>query len=285
MLVGDVIQSRLSLCQEWTNPMHILVSNDDGIGAPGIMALARAVQPFGKVTVVAPKNNQSATGHRKTMHKPLRITPVPFGLDGIEAYATSEAPSDSVAVALLGFVKEPIDLVVSGINRGANMGQDLTYSGTVSAAFEAVIWQVPAIAFSLAGADEDADYSAASVIARQVVGLGLHRRLPPLTLLNVNIPALPLDQIKGFKIVRQGLREYNDELIMRNDPYGKPYYWIGGAAPTGDTTEEGTDLWATHKGYVSITPIHMDMTNHAMLQEMANWQLDSLKPGELTTLD
>ncbi len=124
--------------------MHILVSNDDGVNAPGIAALAEAMLPFGKVTVVAPKENQSATGHRKTMHKPLRVNEVPFPVQGVKAYATSDSPSDSVAVALLGFIEEPIDLVVSGINRGANEGQDLTYSGTVSAAFEAVIWHKPA---------------------------------------------------------------------------------------------------------------------------------------------
>lgn len=259
--------------------MHILVSNDDGVNAPGIAALAEAMLPFGKVTVVAPKENQSATGHRKTMHKPLRITRVPFPVEGVEAYATSDSPSDSVAVALLGFIKEPIDLVVSGINRGANQGQDLTYSGTVSAAFEAIIWHKPAIAFSLLDFSEDADYSAAAAVARQVVKLGLWRHMPPLTMLNVNVPRLPLDQIKGFKIVRQGLREYNDELVTRTDPKGQPYYWIGGAAPSGDTTQEGTDLWATASGYVSLTPIHLDLTNHTMLQEMSTWGLGDLKAG------
>lgn len=261
--------------------MHILVSNDDGVRAPGIAALARAMLPLGKVTVVAPRENRSAIGHRKTMHKPLRIDAVPFAVDGIQAFATSDSPSDSVAVALLGFIDEPIDLVVSGINRGANMGQDLTYSGTVSAAFEAVIWRKPAIAFSLVDTSEQADYSAAAAIATQVVAMRLHEQLPPLTLLNVNVPSRPLDQIKGFKVVRQGLRQYNDVLITREDPYGRPYYWIGGKAPSGDIEEEGTDLWATHNGYVSLTPIHMDMTNHAMLQTMTGWNLDSATPGEV----
>ncbi|MBN2305906.1 MAG: 5'/3'-nucleotidase SurE, partial [Anaerolineae bacterium] len=232
--------------------MHILVSNDDGVHAPGIAALAEAMLPFGTVTVVAPRENQSATGHRKTMHKPLRVDPVPtFPVKGVKAYATSETPSDSVSLALLGFIEEPIDLVVSGINLGPNLGQDLTYSGTVSAAFESVIWHKPAIAFSLADRSPEADFSAAGVVARQVIELGLHHKLPPLTLLNVNIPGLPLDQIKGYEVVRQGLRKYNDELITRIDPYGRPYYWIGGAAPTGDTTEVGTDLWAIDRGCVA----------------------------------
>ena len=159
--------------------MHILVSNDDGVYAPGIAALAEAMLPFGKVTVVAPKENQSATGHRKTMHKPLRIDAVPnFPVKGVDAvYATSDTPSDSVSVALLGFIKEPIDLVVSGINRGANMAQDLTYSGTVSAAFEAVIWHKPAIAFSYMDYTEQADYTAAAAIAQQQVERQLLDRL------------------------------------------------------------------------------------------------------------
>jgi 5'-nucleotidase len=264
--------------------MHILVSNDDGVFAPGIAALAEAMLPLGTVTVVAPKENRSAIGHRKTMHKPLRIDPVKFPVAGVQAaYATSDSPSDSVALALLGFVEKPVDLIVSGINRGANMGQDLTYSGTVSAAFEAVIWGKPAIAFSLVDVSTDADYSAAAAIARQVVALGLHRKLPALTLLNVNIPALPLDAIKGFRVVRQGLREYNDELITRIDPYGRPYYWIGGTPPSGDMEEEGTDLWATHNGYVALTPIHMDMTNHTMLQRMESWKLDDIPPGTSQT--
>jgi 5'-nucleotidase len=259
--------------------MHILVSNDDGVYAPGIAALAEAMLPFGQVTVVAPKENRSAIGHRKTMHKPLRIDEVSFAVKGITAYATSDSPSDSVAVALLGLIKEPIDLVVSGINRGPNMGQDLTYSGTVSAAFEAVIWRKPAIAFSLMSFATDADYSAAAAVARQVVALKLYAGLPPLTLLNVNVPPLPLDQIKGFRVVRQGLREYNDELITRIDPYGRPYYWIGGTAPTGDVSEEGTDLWATHNGYVSITPIHLDMTSYAVMEDLQALGLESKQPG------
>lgn len=259
--------------------MHILVSNDDGVYAPGIAALAEAMLPFGQVTVVAPKENRSAIGHRKTMHKPLRIDEVPFAVKGIKAYAISDSPSDSVAVALLGLISEPIDLVVSGINRGPNMGQDLTYSGTLSVAFEAVIWRKPAVAFSLMNFAPDADYSAAAAVARQLVALELYAKLPPLTLLNVNIPPLPLDQIKGFKVVRQGLREYNDELITRIDPYGRPYYWIGGTAPTGDVSEEGTDLWATHNGYVSITPIHLDMTSYAVMDDLQALGLESMQPG------
>lgn len=259
--------------------MHILVANDDGIQAPGIIALAEAMLPFGQVTVVTPLGNTSAIGHRKTMHKPIRIDPHPFPVKGVTAYATSDAPSDAVAVALLGFLDEAPDLIVSGINRGPNMGQDLTYSGTVSATFEAAIFHKPAIAFSLDDRSENADYAPAAAIARQFVKQGYWQKLPSLTLLNVNIPALPLDQIKGYKIVRQGLRTYNDELFTRRDPSGRPYYWIGGLAPSGDTDELGTDLWAVHHGYVSVTPIHLNMTNFALMDDMAGWTVETLRPG------
>ena len=178
------------------------------------------------MTVIRAQGNRSATVTARRCTT-AGIDPVSFAVRVFAAFATSER-SDSVAVALLDYIDEPIDLVVSGINRGANMGQDLTYSGNVSAAFEAVIWHKPAISFSLVDFSEDADYRPAAAIARQVVSLGLYRDLPPLTLLNVNIPPLPLGQIKGFKIVRQGLRTYNDALISRIDPYGRPYYWIGG---------------------------------------------------------
>jgi 5'-nucleotidase len=161
------------------------------------------------------------------------------------------------------------------------MAQDLTYSGTVSAAFEAVIWHKPAIAFSYMDYTEQADYTAAAAIAQQIVAMKLYEKLPPLTLLNVNVPRLPLEEIKGFRIVRQGLRVYNDELITRLDPYGRPYYWIGGEPPAGDVAEVGTDIWATHEGYVSITPIHLDLTSHALMLEMSEWGIEAQQPGAL----
>jgi 5'-nucleotidase len=260
--------------------MHILVANDDGIFSPGIAALAQAMLPFGKVTIVTSRENRSAIGHRKTMHKPIRIDPVKLPIDGVTAYATDASPSDSVAVALLGLLDDPVDLVVSGINRGPNLGQDLTYSGTVSAAFEAVIFRKPALAFSLADYAPDADYSTAAAIAQQIVRQGFHTKLPPLTLLNVNVPSLPPHEIKGFKVVRQGVRTYNDVLIKRLDPYGRPYYWIGGTEPTGNTDDPGTDLWAIHNGYVTIAPVHLDMTHNSLMREMEGWGIEDLTPAQ-----
>lgn len=251
--------------------MHILVSNDDGINAPGLHALARAMQPLGKVTVIAPATNQSASGHKKTLTDPLRIVPIADFLEGVTAYAVNGSPSDCTAVAMLGFIEEPIDLVVSGINRGPNLAQDLTYSGTVAVALEGAIFHLPAIAFSLDNRGSKADYehciAPATAIARQVMEDGL----PPLTILNVNFPNEPA---KGWKLTRQGIREYRDKLVERADPHGIPYYWIGGEPPAGDVEVVDTDLWAVHNGYISVTPIHLDLTAHDLLASLKQkWDL------------
>ncbi len=250
--------------------MHILVSNDDGIFAPGLKALAMTMREFGRVTVIGPEENQSANGHRKTLTKPLRVTPVQIG-DGLEAFSTDGAPADCVAIALIGLLGTKVDMVVSGINRGANLGQDLTYSGTLAAAFEGTIHGKPSVAFSLDTRSHEADYSAAAEIAKRVVKAVITNALPPMTLLSVNIPYLPIDKIKGTQITRQGTRIYHDELVTRLDPEGRPYYWIGGKAPTGDVSEEGTDIWAVYNGYVSVTPVHLDMTAYSMLDDLKQW--------------
>jgi 5'-nucleotidase len=251
--------------------LSILVSNDDGIFAPGLTALAGAMLEFGKVTVIAPEDNQSANGHRKTLTKPLRANPVHI-IEGVTAYSTDGAPADCIALALLGLIRDPVDLVVSGINRGPNLGQDLTYSGTVAAAFEGTIHHKPSIAFSLDNRAYDADYSAAAEVAKRVVRLVSETNLPAMTLLNVNIPGTPLRDIKGFQVTQQGTSIYRDKLVERFDPEGRPYYWIGGEAPTGDTSIEMTDIWAVHHGYVSITPVRLDLTAYAMLDTLKTWQ-------------
>jgi len=250
---------------------HILVSNDDGIYAPGLLALANAMCIFGKVTVIGPEENQSANGHRKTFTKPLRISKVKLG-PGLNAYSSDGAPADCVALALLGYIDDPIDVVVSGINRGRNLGQDLTYSGTVAAAFEGTIHRKPSVAFSLENYSADADYSTAAAIAQRVVKQVLDHGLPPMTLLNVNVPNLPMEQIKGFYITSQGTSIYHDKLDERLDPKNTPYYWIGGEAPTGDVTKQGTDIWAVHEGYVSVTPIRLDLTAYQMIDPLKAWE-------------
>lgn len=253
--------------------MHILVTNDDGVLAPGLLALAQAMRSIGAVTVLAPDRNWSGSGHVKTLERPLRVRNAVLA-DGNPAFACDGAPSDCVALSLLGLLPEKVDLVVSGINPWPNLGHDVTYSGTVTAAMEAVIGGVPGLAFSLNSPEElsgSLDYAPAAEIARRVVAQFLGRQLDLSVLLNVNIPYLPLDQIQGFQITRQGLRVYRDELETRNDPRGQPYYWIGGEAPTG-IPDDGTDIGALTKDYVTITPLHLDLTAYQVMEELRSWQ-------------
>lgn len=252
--------------------MHILVTNDDGVQAPGLLALAQAMHSLGRVTVFAPDRNWSASGHVKTMDRPLRAREVILA-DGTTALSTDGAPSDSVALALLGVVKEKIDLVVSGINPHENIGHDVTYSGTVTAAMEAVIGGVPGIAFSLHSPEDFhgvLDYGTAAQVARRVAEKVMKEGLPKGVLLNVNVPYLKESEIKGTMITRQGLRLYRDALDARKDPRGKPYYWIGGEFPLG-VDEEGTDYGALLAGYVSITPLQLDLTAREAMDVIKKW--------------
>ncbi len=252
--------------------MHILVTNDDGVTAPGLLALAQAMRALGRVTVFAPDRNWSASGHVKTMDRPLRVREVTLA-DGSPAFACDGAPSDCVALSLLGFLKEKVDLVISGINPNANLGHDVTYSGTVTAAMEAVIAGVPGVAISLDSPENHKGalyYRTAAAVAHQVASQVLEKGLPKGVLLNVNVPYLRQDQLKGVLITRQGLRVYRDELDRRLDPRGRPYYWIGGQAPTG-VEEPGTDFGALRSGYVSITPLQLDLTAYSAISELEQW--------------
>ena len=255
--------------------MHILVTNDDGVNAPGLLALVGALRPLGKVSVLAPDKNWSASGHVKTLHRPLRVKEVELA-DGSLALASDGAPSDCVALALLGLLAEPVDLVVSGINPNANVGHDVTYSGTVTAAMEAVICGVPGVAISLDSPENhkgQLDYRAAAQVARLVVECLVAHGLPKQALLNVNVPYLLFEQISGMRVTRQGLRVYRDSLVRRLDPRGRPYYWIGGEAPTG-VVEPGTDFGALAEGAVSITPLHLDLTDEVNREIFAAWDWD-----------
>ena len=256
--------------------MHILVTNDDGVTAPGLLALAQAMRPLGKVSVLAPDRNWSASGHVKTLHRPLRVKEVTLA-DKSPALTSDGAPSDCVALALLGLLDEKVDLVVSGINPYANMGHDVTYSGTVTAAMEAVIAGIPGIAFSLASDENSAqeEYIPAGHVAYRVVKAAIRRGLYKDLLLNVNIPNLPEEAINGVRITRLGLRVYRDALDHRLDPRGRSYYWIGGDVPTG-VPDEGTDFGAIADGFVSITPLQLDMTAYPAAQELSTWQWSAL---------
>ena len=260
------------------NIKHILVTNDDGVFAPGLLALAQEMRNLANVSILAPDRNWSGGGHVKTLDRPLRVKDVVLA-DGSPALTSDGAPSDCVALALLGFFEEKIDLVVSGINPMANLGHDVTYSGTVTAAMEAIIWDVPGIAFSLGTNEkhrEPLDYSAAACIARQIVEKSMQHSLQPGLLLNVNVPYRELAEIKGMRITRQGLRVYRDRLDRRVDPRGRNYFWIGGDAPTG-TPEEGTDVGAVASGYVSITPLQLDLTMYSAIPTLGDWDWQILR--------
>ncbi|BCY18097.1 MAG: 5'/3'-nucleotidase SurE [Chloroflexi bacterium] len=254
--------------------MHIVVTNDDGVFAPGLLALAAALKRLGKVSVVAPDHNWSASGHVKTLHRPLRVKEVELE-DGTPALACDGAPSDCIALAALGLLPEPIDFVVSGINPNANLGHDLTYSGTVTAAMEGAIWGIPSVAVSVDAPEYHRgplDYTVSAEMGCRVVEKLMHNPISPDVLLNVNVPYLPADQLKGFAITRQGLRIYRDELVKREDPRGRAYYWIGGEPPTG-VKEDGTDIGEVSNGYVSVTPIQLDLTAHKMISDLKKWDL------------
>ena len=251
--------------------MHILVTNDDGVQAPGLLALAQEMRKLGEVTVYAPDRNWSASGHVKTMERPLRVRETRLA-DGSTAFMSDGAPSDCVALALLGLV-EHVDLVVSGINPHANIGHDVTYSGTVTAAMEATIADVKGIAISLDSPDNFGsllDYSTAAIVGRRVAEKVLQDGLPKGVLLNVNVPYLLESELNGYLVTRQGLRVYRDALDKRVDPRGRPYYWIGGEAPTG-VEEPGTDFGALRSGFVSITPLQLDLTAREAMETLKSW--------------
>ncbi len=260
--------------------MHILVTNDDGVHAPGLAALVDAMKPLGHVSILAPDHNWSGGGHVKTLHRPLRVLETSLA-DGTPALASDGAPSDCVALALLGCVPEKIDLVVSGINTYGNLGHDVTYSGTVTAAMEAVIAGVPGFAFSLAADDTtgERDYTAAAAYAHRIVATAFAQGPARDLLLNVNVPALPAADIRGIRVTRLGLRVYRDRLDARRDPRGVPYYWIGGEYPTG-VPDPGTDFEALRDGYVSVTPLQLDLTDRPAVERLAAWAwADASRPA------
>jgi 5'-nucleotidase len=254
---------------DWTTRPRILVTNDDGIESRGILALKRALEPIGDVTVVAPDTNQSAVGHQKTLMRPLRVRERTLA-DGSMGYSIDGSPTDAVSLAFLGFFEERFDLVASGINYGANLGDDITYSGTVSAAMEAVINSCPAFAISQEY-HEPVDFAlaaqAAAVVGRNILEHGLKRG----ELLSVNVPAVSIDECQGFEMTRVGKRVYQDELIRRVDPRGLPYYWIGGPPPSGIDVP-GTDFSAVVNRRISVTPIHLDLTGRRLLRHLKTWE-------------
>ncbi len=252
----------------WTARPRILVTNDDGIDSLGLLALKQALEVVGDVEVVAPETNQSAVGHGKTMMRPLRVRERKLA-DGSTGWSVDGSPTDCVALATLGFFEQPFDIVASGINYGANLGDDVTYSGTVSAAMEAVIAGLPAFAISQEYVDR-MDFELAGIAARMVARNILEHGLRRGELLSVNVPAVAASECAGVEVTRLGHRVYQDELLRRVDPRGTPYYWIGGQPPTG-LGVPGTDIHAVVNRRVSVTPIHLDLTGRRLLRELPSW--------------
>ncbi|HEY9278700.1 MAG TPA: 5'/3'-nucleotidase SurE [Eoetvoesiella sp.] len=248
--------------------MRILVSNDDGYNAPGIEALVGALKGLGDLTIVAPETNCSGASNSLTLNRPLSVRQAPNGY-----YFVNGTPSDCVHIALTGLLDFRPDLVVSGINNGANMGDDTLYSGTVAAATEGYLFGIPAIAFSLVKKGWDHLESAAK-IARQIVQLQIAQPLNKNVLLNVNIPAVPFEAMQGIRVTRLGKRHPSEPVVKSSTPYGDPVYWIGPVGMVSDSATD-TDFGAIESHAVSVTPLRLDLTHYEQLNEVRSWA-DSL---------
>lgn len=254
----------------------ILITNDDGVTAPGIKNLIEAVKELGKVVVVAPDKPQSGMGHAITIGSPLRLHPVHY-YEGIEAYSCTGTPVDCVKLAVDKVLHRKPDICLSGINHGANHSINVIYSGTMSAAVEAAIESIPSIGFSLLDYSIEADFSAAAIYARKITEMVLSKKLDKHLVLNVNIPAVPEDQIKGIKICRQAYAKYQEDFLERQDPHGRRYYWLTGEFLNFDKGRD-TDVWALQNNYVSVVPVQFDLTNYVLKAKLENsWKSDVKK--------
>ena len=247
--------------------MLILCSNDDGYRAAGLQTLAAAARTVGEVHVVAPDREQSATSHALTMHTPLRAHRI-----SEDTQAVSGTPTDCVALALGALLDRRPDFVLSGVNHGPNMGEDVLYSGTVAAAMEATILGIPAVAISYAGRDSDGIAPYRPLLESLLPQLMQRDQFPEETLLHVNLPPIAPEEVRGVRVTRLARRIYVDSLTQALDPNGRPYFWIGGGGVEW-TAAEGTDFHAVDRGYISVTPLHLDLTNHGLLADVERWNL------------
>ena len=251
--------------------MKILISNDDGVHAPGLAALAAALEKIADITVVAPDRNRSGVSNSLTLENPLRVVTAINGF-----YSVNGTPTDCVHLAVTGLLKELPDMVVSGINEGSNLSDDVLYSGTVAAATEGRFLGVPAVAISLAGPRCE-HYDTAALIARTLVELLRKQPLTADTVLNVNVPDVPFSELRGIQVTRLGTRHLAEPTIKAIDPRGRKIYWVGQPGPEQDAGP-GTDFYAVNTGYVSITPLHFDLTHYKVLDELSNW-VQSMQVG------
>jgi 5'-nucleotidase len=247
--------------------MHILITNDDGYLAPGIKALAEELSRVAEISVVAPDRNRSGASNSLTLHRPLRVEQAPDGF-----YYVDGTPTDCVHLALSGFLEMSPDMVVSGINAGPNLGDDVLYSGTVAAAMEGRYLGLPAIAVSLMGKPAR-HYDCAATITRRLVDRLISAPLPDDTLLNLNVPDRPLEEVVSTCATRLGFRHKAESVLRQNDPYGRPVYWLG---PPGDAEDAGpgTDFHAVEHAIASVTPMHIDLTRHQGIESLQNWLED-----------
>lgn len=258
--------------------MQILVTNDDGVGSPGIEALEEALAELGEVLVVAPDSERSGASHSITVSHPLRAKRL-RRRGRPEAYVVNGTPADCVKLAIKHILKRPPDLLASGINLGANVGIDVLYSGTVAAAVEGAIFGVPSLAVSLDTFDH-VDFRPAAQFAKDVATSLLESPLPQGTLLNVNVPALPATAVKGVKITTQSKVGYRDEFIRRSDPKGRDYFWLTGGLPSDIMRDQDTDTATLKSGYVSVTPLQYDMTCYPAMERIAAWMPRTMRPPQ-----
>lgn len=251
--------------------MRILLTNDDGISAPGIRALWEKLNQLGEVFIVAPSVEQSASSQAITVHHPIRVDEYKIDTDGVKGWSIGGTPTDCVKLALESILDKKPDIVISGINLGANLGSDVLYSGTVSAAIEGALHNIPAIAVSL-DVWKNPDFSYAADFTRQLACKLMKEKLPSNTLLNVNVPGT-LQEIGEMAMTQLGIREYTNTFDKRTDPRGRCYYWMGGQIIDREDAEN-TDTFAVKNGRISVTPIHFDLTNYPLLKELKNWQMD-----------
>lgn len=251
-----------------TNPFTILVTNDDGINAPGIHHLVESIKDLGRVVVVAPDKPQSGMGHAITIGSPLRLNHAKF-VEGVEAWSCSGTPVDCVKLAVDKILHRKPDICLSGINHGANHSINVIYSGTMSAALEASIESIPSIGFSLLDYSVEADFEGAKKYARIIVQSLMKRKIDKHLCLNVNIPAVEVSLIKGIKICRQAYAKYQEEFRQRKDPSGKKYYWLTGEFINFDKGKD-TDVWALRNNFVSVVPVQFDLTNYTLKSKMQN---------------
>lgn len=244
----------------------ILITNDDGIHSPGLEALRNHLKKLGDVTVVVPERDMSTASHSLTLHHPLRIFQIKK-----EVFITNGTPSDCINIGILGILKEKPDIVVSGINRGPNLGDDMTYSGTVAASIEATLRGILSFAISVASF-KNCRFDSAAKFAFILAQYVLKNRLPDHTFLNVNVPNVSVRSIRGVEITRQGKRIYKEKIVKRIDPRGHTYYWLGGDEPSAEI-EKGTDFAAIAKNKISVTPVHLDLTCYKMIDKLRRWHI------------